>query len=115
MLAHFLFQKPGGAGRCCVSLLNEFEQMSSANPALLCAGENFVWLHLEKASQDTPRCAICHAASEPASPAPMTVTVCLSIHSFSPRGVGIERSQVQARRYAAERLELCLSCGKSAM
>ena len=79
----------------------EFEQMSSANPALLCAGENFCGF-ISKRRTEYPACAICHAASEPARPAPMTVTVCL-FSIFLPRVVLIERVSA-ARRYAVERL-----------
>ena len=52
--------------------------------------------------QEYPACAICHAASEPARPAPITVTVCL-FSIFLPRVVLIERVSA-ARRYAVERL-----------
>ena len=65
------FRSP--AALSILSALKEFEHTSSAKPLLLCAGENFfgfisisrTFIHLE---------AICHAASHPAKPAPITLT-----------------------------------------
>ena len=64
------FNNPAALSRRAA--FRELEQISSANPALLWAGENF-WGFISTSSTATPARAICHAASHPASPAPITV------------------------------------------
>ena len=63
----------------------ELEQISSANPWLWWAGENF-WGFISNRVTGIPRRASCHAASHPARPAPSTVTFCCAINPRPPRG-----------------------------
>ena len=55
------------------SAFNEFEQTNSAKFSLLCAGEYFSGF-ISQSSTSIPRPANCQAASQPASPAPITLT-----------------------------------------
>ncbi len=63
------------------SALRELLQTSSARLSDLCAGD-FLFGFISINVTLTPRFAICHAASHPASPAPITVTL---IFQYSPR------------------------------
>ena len=62
--------------------LRELEQMSSARPWLLWAGENF-WGFISYNVTGMPRLASCQAASHPARPAPNTVTGSIFLSPFS--------------------------------
>ena len=57
------------------SLLRELEHTSSAKPGLWWAGVIF-WGFISRRVTGIPRRANCQAASQPASPAPITVTGC---------------------------------------
>ena len=70
-----IFKRPDAeSGR---SALSEFEQISSAKPALLWAGEYFAGF-CSYSSTCTPRSASQSAASQPARPAPMIFTCIVS-------------------------------------
>ena len=60
--------------------LREFEQTSSANKSLLCAGV-FLAGFISISSVLIPREAICHAASHPARPPPITVILFIGLIS----------------------------------
>ena len=72
-----IFSRPEAeSGR---SALRELEQISSAKPALLCAGENLTGFCSYR-STCTPWSASQRAASHPASPAPM-ILICMRYFS----------------------------------
>jgi len=87
---------------CASSERNEFEQTSSASPCVL-------WASVMRCGRisctitGTPAWAICHAASEPARPPPMTWTGGMLRDVFIPRRC--------ARALAASRLSYCFEGG----
>jgi hypothetical protein len=76
-----------------LSDFNEFEQTSSANLSVWCAGVDLMG-RISYNSTSMPRRAHCHAASQPASPAPMIlIGVLTSLLKTAYRGFAVSNQQ----------------------